>query len=381
MYFVWSDKDNQQGEIIQYFVLNLHLYFRSMESIKASTYFVHFKEKGYSELNKLIAEKNYSSIFILVDENSMDFCYPRFITGLEASSPIEVIEIESGEIHKNLETCTGVWQAMTELGADRKSLMITLGGGVITDLGGFVASAYKRGIDFINIPTTLLSMVDASVGGKTGVDLGVLKNQIGLFVNPQMVIVDADYLDTLNDRELRSGMAEVIKYALTKNIKLLDQVKYFNHLKNNELIHKSIEIKNNVVLEDPRENGVRKVLNFGHTLGHAVESYFLESEHKESLKHGEAIAIGMVCEAYISSKLLSLSSDKADEVKELIHSFYDKVVIEKEDIQPILSLLIHDKKNVNGQVNFVLLNDFEDFKLDCIVPEELMIESINYYNS
>lgn len=352
-----------------------------MESIKASTYFVHFKEKGYSELNTLIAEKSYSSIFILVDENSMDFCYPRFITGLETSSPIEVIEIESGEIHKNLETCAGVWQAMTELGADRKSLMITLGGGVITDLGGFVASAYKRGIDFVNIPTTLLSMVDASVGGKTGVDLGVLKNQIGLFVNPQMVIIDADYLDTLNDRELRSGMAEVIKYALTKDVKLIDQVKYFNHLKNNELIYKSIEIKNNVVLEDPRENGARKVLNFGHTLGHAVESYFLESEHKESLKHGEAIAIGMVCEAYISSKLLSLSSEKADEVKELIHSFYDKVVIEKEDIQPILSLLKHDKKNVNGQVNFVLLNDFEDFKLDCIVPEELMIESIDYYNA
>ncbi|MEQ6124078.1 3-dehydroquinate synthase [Pseudotenacibaculum sp. MALMAid0570] len=352
-----------------------------MESIKASTYFVHFKEKGYSELNQLIANKKYSSIFILVDENSMDYCYSRFISNLETSLTIEVIEIESGEIHKNLETCSGVWQAMTELGADRKSLLITLGGGVITDLGGFVASTYKRGIDFVNIPTTLLSMVDASVGGKTGVDLGVLKNQIGLFANPEIVLVDIDFLDTLNDRELRSGMAEIIKYGATYDIKLLHNIKYYNHLKNNDLIHRSIEIKNEVVLQDPKENGLRKILNFGHTLGHAVESYFLESEHKESLKHGEAIAIGMICESYISSKLLSFPKEKLVELKTLVDSIYNKITIEKDDYPHILSLLKHDKKNVGGNVNFVLLNDFEDFQLDCIVPEELMIESLDYYNS
>lgn len=352
-----------------------------MESIKASTYFVHFKEKGYQELNNLIQEKNYSSIFILVDENSFELCYPRFIPNLETDKAIEVIEIESGEEYKNLDTCSGVWQALTELGADRKSLLITLGGGVITDMGGFVASAYKRGIDFVNIPTTLLSMVDASVGGKTGVDLGVLKNQIGLFVNPEIVIVDADYLDTLNEREMRSGMAEIIKYGLTYDIKLLDKIKFYNHLKNSDLIHRSIEIKNEVVLQDPREKNLRKILNFGHTLGHAIESYFLESNHKESLKHGEAIAIGMVCESYLSSKLLSLPSEKAKEVKDLITNIYDKVVIEKEDFDPIISLLKHDKKNVDGNVNFVLLNDFEDFQLDCVVPNELLIESLEYYNA
>ena len=352
-----------------------------MESIKASTYFVHFKEKGYNALNQLVADKNYSSIFILVDENSIDYCYPSFIPNLQTDKRIEVIEIEPGEEHKNLETCSGVWQALTELGADRKSLLITLGGGVITDLGGFVASTYKRGIDFLNIPTTLLSMVDASVGGKTGVDLGVLKNQIGLFANPEMVIVDADYLNTLNDREMRSGIAEIIKYGLTYDIKLLDQVKYYNHLKNNDLIHRSIEIKNEVVLEDPKENGLRKILNFGHTLGHAIESFYLESEDKESLKHGEAIAIGMVCESYLSSKLLSLSFEKVNEVKDLINSIYDKVEIQKEDIGEILSLMKHDKKNVNGNVNFVLLNDFENHQLDCIVSEELLLESIEYYNA
>lgn len=362
------------------FLICIHNY-SSMESIKASTYFVHFKEKGYKALNDLIAEKQYSKIFILVDENSMDYCYPRFIQYLETDRPIDAIEIEPGEEHKNLETCSGIWQAMTELEADRKSLLITLGGGVITDMGGFVASTYKRGIDFVNIPTTLLSMVDASVGGKTGVDLGVLKNQIGLFVNPKIVIVDADYLDTLNDREMRSGMAEVIKYGLTYDIKLIDQIKYYNHLKNNELIHRSIEIKNEVVLKDPREAGLRKILNFGHTLGHAIESFYLEAEDKESLKHGEAIAIGMVCESYLSSKLLSLSDEKVAQVKDIVNSTYEKVTIAEEDYASIIELLKHDKKNVNGEVNFVLLNDFEDYKLDCKVPENLIVDSLNYYNS
>lgn len=352
-----------------------------MKSIKASTYFVHFKHKGYEALNKLIAEKQYSKIFVLVDENSMDYCYPSFIQYIETNTSIDAIEIEPGEEYKNLETCSGIWSAMTELGADRKSLMITLGGGVITDMGGFVASTYKRGIDFVNIPTTLLSMVDASVGGKTGVDLGVLKNQIGLFVNPEMVIIDTDYLDTLNDREMRSGMAEVIKYGLTYDINLLDQVKYFNHLNINNIIYRSIEIKNHVVLEDPKESGLRKILNFGHTLGHAIESFYLESKEKESLKHGEAIAIGMVCESYISSKLLSLSDKKVKQVNEIVNSIYNRVKLDPNDFSSIIELLKHDKKNVNGNVNFVLLNDFEDYKLDCLVPEKLIIESLKFYNS
>ena len=179
-----------------------------MKSIQAVTYPVHFQDKAYEKLSNLVEENNYSTIFILVDENTMEHCYPKFIPNFATDKRIEVIEIESGEINKNIETCIGVWNAITELGGDRKSLVITLGGGVITDLGGFVASCFKRGIDFVNIPTTLLSMVDASVGGKTGVDLGVLKNQIGLFANPQMVIVDTDYLTTVTDREIKSGTAE-----------------------------------------------------------------------------------------------------------------------------------------------------------------------------
>lgn len=352
-----------------------------MESIKAASYFVHFKENGYRKLNELLRKKNYSSIFFLVDENTMEFCYPKFIPQLETDTRIEVIEIEPGEIHKNLETCNGVWMAMTELNADRNSLLITLGGGVITDLGGFVASTYKRGIDFVNIPTTLLSMVDASVGGKTGIDLGVLKNQIGLFSNPEMVVIDEDYLTTLKDKETRSGIAEIIKYGIIYDIKVLNKVSNFNHLNISNLIHRSIEIKNEVVLQDPKEQNIRKILNFGHTLGHAIESYFLASDAKESLTHGEAIAIGMICELYISSKLLNFPNKNLSEVKEIINGIYDQVKIETTDFSNIIELLKHDKKNVGGQVNFVLINDFEKYQLDCKVNNDLIIESLEYYNA
>jgi 3-dehydroquinate synthase len=351
-----------------------------MKTIQAVTYPVHFHEESYKELSNLIEEKNYSKLFILVDENTFENCYPKFIPNLETDKTIEVIEIESGEINKNLDTCIGVWNAITELGGDRKSLLITLGGGVITDLGGFVASCFKRGIDFVNIPTTLLSMVDASVGGKTGVDLGVLKNQIGLFANPEMVIVDTDYLTTVTEREIKSGTAEIIKYGLTYDVKLFNEIKDNKNLNINDLIFRSVEIKNEVVLQDPKEQNLRKILNFGHTLGHAIESFYLESEDKENLTHGEAIAIGMVCESYMSYKLLNFPKEKVNDVKAVVLSTYNRTNLIKEDFSTIMELLKHDKKNVNGQVNFVLLNDYEDFKIDCKVQEELIIESMEYYN-
>jgi len=352
-----------------------------MNSIKAVSYPVHFQDKGYKELSNLIATNDYSNLFIIVDENTFQFCYPKFIPNLQTDKRIEVIEIESGEINKNIETCIGVWNAITELGGDRKSLIITLGGGVITDLGGFVASCFKRGVDFVNIPTTLLSMVDASVGGKTGVDLGVLKNQIGLFANPKMVAVDTAYLATVSEREIKSGTAEIIKYGITYDVNLFNEIKDNKGLKIEDLIFRSIEIKNEVVLQDPREQNLRKILNFGHTLGHAIESFYLESKTKENLTHGEAIAIGMVCESFISSKLLDFPAKKVTEVKEVILSIYDKTMLLKKDFAGIIDLLKHDKKNVNGQVNFVLLNDYEDCKIDCKVPETLIMESLEFYNS
>lgn len=354
---------------------------QGMKSIKSATYFVYFEENGYQELNKLIASKSYSSLFILVDENTHECCYGKFIQNLVSNCPIELIEIESGEINKNLDTCVGVWNAMTELGADRKSLLITLGGGVITDLGGFVAATFKRGIDFVNIPTTLLSMVDASVGGKTGVDLGVLKNQIGLFANPEMVLVDTNYLETVTPREIRSGTAEIIKYGLTYDVRLYEKIKNSTNLDITKLIHRSIEIKNEVVLEDPKEQHLRKILNFGHTIGHAIESYFLESEQKENLTHGEAIAIGMVCESFLSFQLLGFPKAELDNIKQVVLSIYGKTEIETVDYNAILEYLKHDKKNIGGQVNFVLLTDLEQTKIDCKVATEKIIESIQFYNS
>ena len=351
-----------------------------MNSIKAISYPIHFQDKGYISLSNLISENNYSTLFILVDENTFKYCYPKFIPNLRTDKRIEVIEIESGEINKNLETCIGVWNAITELGGDRKSLIITLGGGVITDLGGFVASCFKRGIDFVNIPTTLLSMVDASVGGKTGVDLGVLKNQIGLFANPEMVLVDTAYLTTVSEREIKSGTAEIIKYGITYDISLFNEIKNNKDLKIEDLIFRSIEIKNEVVLKDPKEQNIRKILNFGHTLGHAIESFYLESEDKKSLTHGEAIAIGMVCESYMSSKILNFPIKNVVEIKKVILSIYNKTNLLLEDFSGILELLKHDKKNVKGRVNFVLLNDYEDYKLDCEVSNDLIIESMKFYN-
>ena len=351
-----------------------------MNSIKAISYPIHFQDKGYNSLSNLISENDYSTLFILVDENTFKYCYPKFIPNLRTDKRIEVIEIESGEINKNLETCIGVWNAITELGGDRKSLIITLGGGVITDLGGFVASCFKRGIDFVNIPTTLLSMVDASVGGKTGVDLGVLKNQIGLFANPEMVLVDTAYLTTVSEREIKSGTAEIIKYGITYDISLFNEIKNNKDLKIEDLIFRSIEIKNEVVLKDPKEQNIRKILNFGHTLGHAIESFYLESEDKVSLTHGEAIAIGMVCESYMSSKILNFPIKNVVEIKKVILSIYNKTNLLLEDFSGILELLKHDKKNVKGRVNFVLLNDYEDYKLDCEVSNDLIIESMKFYN-
>ncbi|MFD1294013.1 3-dehydroquinate synthase [Lutibacter holmesii] len=355
-----------------------------MQPILSNNYYVNFQEDAYMKLNAYIAKSNPSKIFILVDENTNENCLPILLQTIETIKEIEIIEIEAGEENKNLDTCTGVWQALTELGADRKSLLINLGGGVITDLGGFVASTFKRGISFVNIPTTLLSMVDASVGGKTGVDLGVLKNQIGLFSDPEMVLIDTQYLATVPEREIRSGLAEIIKYGLTYDVTIWEKIKNFNTLSLENistLIHRSIEIKNEVVTEDPKEGGLRKVLNFGHTLGHAVESYFLESEEKEKLTHGEAIAIGMITECFISEKLLGFPLNEVALIKDECLKIYNKVQIDTKDYDAILELLIHDKKNVGGQVNFVLLSNYEKYKFDCKVDKALLIEALNYYNS
>ncbi|MBT4903672.1 MAG: 3-dehydroquinate synthase [Flavobacteriaceae bacterium] len=353
-----------------------------MKSITAKGYKVEFTEKQYIILNEFLNSRQYSSVFVLADSNTEEHCLPLFLSNLSTESSIEIISIEAGEENKHIETCSGVWSALSELGADRKSILINLGGGVVTDLGGFVASTFKRGIDFINIPTTLLSMVDASVGGKTGVDLGALKNQVGVIVNPKMVLVDPQYLDTLPSEEYRSGYAEMLKHGL------IQDNAYWNHLKDfkkissediKELIHHSVGIKNKVVLEDPYEHGLRKILNFGHTLGHAIESYCLTQEDKNTLLHGEAIAIGMILEAYLSTKLTGLRQEESDEIKTVFNSIYPKIDFTPNEIEAILSLLQYDKKNSHGKVKFVLLEAIGKPVTDIEVPVALFQASFDYY--
>ncbi len=351
-----------------------------MNSITTATYSVHFNEKAYLVLNEHLANSSYSKIFVLVDENTHNCCLPVFMSHIEGEYDFEIIEIEAGEIHKNIATCTQVWEVLSELDADRKSAMINLGGGVVTDLGGFVASCFKRGIDFINIPTTLLSMVDASVGGKTGVDLGPLKNQVGVINQPQMVLVATEFLKTLDQRQLQSGFAEMLKHGLISDANYWDTLKDITGFENmDKLIYTSVSIKNEVVQIDPTEQHLRKTLNYGHTLGHAIESYFLESEEHDLLLHGEAIAIGMILEGFLSYKLTGLTKNELEDIKKTFLTRYPKTNFTKKDIDIILTLLKFDKKNSHGNINFVLLKSIGKTAIDIKVTPELLKESFSYY--
>ena len=353
-----------------------------MKTIKAVSYPVHFQEEAYKELSNLIAKNNYSTLFILVDENTFEHCYPKFITNLETYKKIEVIEIESGEINKTIDTCVGLWNTLSELNADRKSLLINIGGGVITDMGGFVASTFKRGIAYINIPTSLLAMVDASVGGKTGVDLGHLKNQIGVISTPNLVLIDTAFLDTLPKNQMRSGLAEMLKHGLISSKTYWDKFKNLSKLSLDnldELIYESVIIKKHVVENDPFENNLRKTLNYGHTLGHAIESYFLSHKNKTTLLHGEAIIVGMILASYISTQLTGLSLETTQEIKNLFMSYYDKVEIDEIEYEPIIDLLKYDKKNNHGNINFVLLESIGNPITDCLVDDNIIHDAFKFY--
>jgi 3-dehydroquinate synthase len=355
-----------------------------MQSIQANNYPVHFNEKGYEALNSHLKVTKYSKLFIITDSNTNEYCLHKLLPYLETDVTIEIIEFEAGEINKNIDTCIEIWKVLTELGADRKSLVINLGGGVVTDLGGFVASTFKRGVDFVNIPTTLLSMVDASVGGKTGVDLGNLKNQIGVINVPLMVLIDTQYLETVPQNEMRSGLAEMLKHGL-----IFDQ-NYWEHFLDinsidftdlNTLIHRSVAIKNEIVMQDPTEKNIRKALNFGHTLGHAIESYFLENENKTTLLHGEAIAIGMILESFISMHKNLINESEYQQIKSTIKAIYDDITFEENDIQPILDLLIHDKKNEFGSIQFALIDGIGNIKINQLVENELILSAFKDYKS
>lgn len=350
----------------------------SMESVTSRAHEIHFGELAKATLQQYLSQNQYSKIFLLVDENTNEHCVDLFLDLYDSSIESTII-IKAGEINKTIHTCVDVWDTLSNLGCDRKSILINLGGGVVTDLGGFVASTFKRGIDFINIPTTLLAMVDASVGGKTGVDLGVLKNQVGVISQPKMVLIFPEFLKTLEQRQLKSGFAEMLKHGLIADRSYWNALVQPNESDYKNHIQKSVIIKNAIVEQDPTEQNVRKKLNFGHTLGHAIESYFLEHPDKKTLLHGEAIAIGMILEAYLSHELTGVSRIELEEIKKVFLANYKKVNFTKEDIEIIIDLLKHDKKNSHGNINFVLLEEIGSSVTDVKVPLNLFDKAFAYY--
>lgn len=353
-----------------------------MQTIQAVNHNIFFNENCYDYLAKILTTNSFSKVFILADENTSQHCLPSFLPNLATEVEIEIIELEAGEQFKNIETCVDIWEALIDLGADRKSLVLNLGGGVVTDLGGFIACTFKRGIEFINIPTTLLGMVDAAIGGKNGIDLGSLKNQIGIIREPKAVLVDTSFLETLPADEMRSGLAEMLKHGLIYDKSYWDKFKNLNSLTTEDLgvlIHESIQIKNTIVSEDLTENGIRKSLNFGHTLGHAIESYCLENENKPKLLHGHAVAIGMILESFISKEKGLLTNEEYHEVKYIIGEYFEKITFSKEDIDAIIELLIFDKKNEFGKVQFALLEGIGKIKINQNCDNDLIYKAFEDY--
>lgn len=355
-----------------------------MVKVDTQNYPVYFGAESYAILGEYLNQQQYSKLLLLTDTNCNEHCLPHFLANLPTEIPFEIVEIEAGEESKNLQTCEGVLSAMFDLGIDRYCAVVAIGGGVVTDLAGFVASIYMRGIPCYYIPTTLLAMVDASIGGKTGVDLNGVKNGIGTFVMPKMVVVDGSYLETLSAREIKSGYAEMLKHGL-----ILD-ASYYHHLKNiaevdfsdiETLIYHSVVLKNGIVEEDPKEKGVRKSLNFGHTVGHAIESYCLTNPDKERLLHGEAIAIGMIIEGYISTQLSNLDWKEYLDIKSAIQYIYGIEKLTGNDINEVLNWMKFDKKNKEETLRMILLTEIGKSEYDFSVSNDLIISGFEDYLS
>lgn len=355
-----------------------------MENAGIEKGLVYKNEKGWQQLSRIISKSEPSKIFIMVDENTAVHCLPYLFTKSKWTISSEIITIPPGEEFKNITTCVKVWEFLSEKGADRNCLIINLGGGVVTDLGGFVASTFMRGIAFINIPTSLLAMVDASVGGKNGVDLGHKKNQIGVINLPEMVLLDIEFLKTLPHEHLISGLAEMLKHGLIHSNEYWQRIKNADIANKDEfekLIWDSVEIKKEIVAKDPMEKDLRKTLNYGHTLGHAIESYFLVNSDKTNLLHGEAVAVGLILETYISKETFNVPSETLNDVAKSIFNYFPKQSFTQKDIAEIINLLAFDKKNRNGKVLFVLLEEVGRHKSNCEVSNELIYRAFEYYKN
>ena len=334
----------------------------------------------WAEFNSFLKQKNYTQTLVLVDENTEGVCLERFRAHFPEK--IHVIRITSGETNKTIETCQQIWQAMFAANADRRSVLICVGGGVIGDMGGFAASTFKRGIDFIQMPTTLLSQVDSSIGGKLGIDFAAVKNSIGVFANPKAVFITSEFLTTLSPREVRSGFAEIVKHALIADARQWAELSQINDLTTvnwDKIIAPSLKVKQKVVEIDPFEHGIRKALNFGHTIGHAVESMALATANP--LTHGEAIAIGMICEAYLSNRVGELSDDELKAITDFFIKIYGPYNIKQFDTQSLIALMRQDKKNDGDKINFTFLSKIGAVAINCTATPQYIADSLRYYQS
>ncbi len=343
-----------------------------------------FIDNNLESLNVFLDERKdvYSKYYILVDENTHTACIPKLLSSVNILQNAEILEVGAGEGNKNLIIANGLWEALLENNANRQTLIINLGGGLVSDLGGFVASTFKRGIPFINIPTTLLAQTDAAIGSKTAINLGLAKNQIGTFANPEAVFISTDFIDSLPERDKNSAFGEILKYALIADAKLWDILKNqeINDITDYEMIvSECVKIKNDIVTQDPNEKGIRKILNFGHTVGHAFESFSMEL-HKRQLFHGEAVALGMIVEMYISSKILGFDNIVREEIQQYILDNFVILPIEKKDFAELIGYMKKDKKNTKTDISFVLISEIGKAYYNQNIEEKLITEALKYYS-
>ncbi|MBQ8712409.1 MAG: 3-dehydroquinate synthase [Prevotella sp.] len=331
-------------------------------------------------LTSAVEECERDRIFILVDETTEQLCLP-LISSFDCVRASEVITIGATDQNKTLESLTHVWTSLQQGGATRHSLMVNLGGGMVTDLGGFAASTFKRGINYINVPTTLLAMVDASVGGKTGINFGGLKNEIGVFNTAKSVILDTTFLKTMDRENICSGYAEMLKHGLIATEPMWAELVSFDldvidYRQLSRMLADSVKVKERIVEEDPTEKGIRKALNLGHTIGHAFESLALK---RQPVLHGYAVAYGLVCELYLSCLKTGFPADKMRQTVRFIHENYGRMPITCDDYPALLELMTHDKKNVAGQINFTLLGGIGDIRINQTATEEEIKEALDFY--
>lgn len=354
-----------------------------IKTLQATDYVIEIGSVTGSSFSGLLKSKyKNSKKIILVDENTHDHCLEYLITSFEELEDAEIMLLPVGEENKVMEVCFQVWEAWSEYAIGRSDLVINLGGGVVTDMGGFIASVFKRGLDFIHIPTSLLAMVDASVGGKTGIDLGRHKNQLGVFSNPVAVYVDPGFLGTLPLEEVKNGFAEMLKHALIKDKELWDVVKFISpeeDIFGEKIIAESIEIKNKIVLSDPLEKNERKKLNFGHTFGHAIEGFFLGEE--SAIAHGHAVAIGMLAESFISKQRGLLSEVEFAEVEKVITRIYEIPELDKSYEDELFALMQNDKKNFNSQVQCTLLLGIGSCEINQAISKADLQAVMDYFSN